>query len=222
MRALVEGQAPRSSLRRTLGRTAAGLLTALALVAGSGCAKRLALEPKELGRVEKEAGLDNLRVYVSKRLWTTYREAGVEQNFEVDKTIRQESDSQVLKNLVTRDISGRILAVEESNGMPLLYVTFDSSCNDKDCAFGFVQNEDGLHRLLFAPTLEGYEEPKNYHWRVHERRLMKLGKMKSLSEANDIYVNKRRNGKLRTIHLEVIKVIDERTRTRIRRSGGVD
>ena len=71
-------------------------------------------------------------------------------------------------------------------------------------------------------SLEGYAEPKNYHVRFNDRRLMKLGKMKSLSEANDVFVNKRRNGKLRTIHLEVIKVIDDRTRTRTRRSGGVD
>ncbi|MCA9655456.1 MAG: hypothetical protein KC501_36410 [Myxococcales bacterium] len=195
----------------------------LALMVGSGCAKRLALVPAELERVQKEAGsLDPLRVYVSKRLITVYTEAQVAQDFTVDKQIVQQSDRQQLKNILLKTDSGKILKIEESNGMPLLWVTFDASCNTPDCAFGFVQNEDGLHRLIKAPPLEGYAEPKNYHVRFNDRRLMKLGKMKSLSEANDVFVNKRRNGKLRTIHLEVIKVIDDRTRTRTRRSGGVD
>lgn len=198
-------------------------VAAVALAASSGCAKRLALEPKELERVQKEAGsTDPLRVYVSKRLITIYDQADVAQDFTVDKQIVQQSDRQQLKNILTPKDSGKILAVEDSNGMPLLRVTFDASCNEPSCAFGFVQNEDGLYRLIEAPPLPGYAEPKNYHVRPNKRRLMKLGKMKSLSEANDVFVNKRRNGKLRTIHLEVIKVIDDRTRTRTRRSGGVD
>lgn len=199
------------------------LVVALALGTTAGCAKRLALEPAELERVQKEAGsTDPLRVYVSKRLITVYDEAQVAQDFTVDKQIVQQSDRQQLKNILTKSDSGKILEVADSNGMPLLWVTFDASCNEAACAFGFVQNEDGLYRLLAAPPLEGYAEPKNYHGWRSKRRLMKLGKMKSLSEANDVFVNKRRNGKLRTVHLEVIKVIDDRTRTRTRRSGGVD
>ncbi|MEX1369272.1 MAG: hypothetical protein AB1Z98_39455 [Nannocystaceae bacterium] len=214
---------PRSLLASTIGRGGAVLLAALALSASSGCAKRLALEQTELQRVEKEAGsLQSLRVYVSDRLITVYDEAQVAQDFTVNKQIVQQSDRQQLKNVLGKNTSGKILKVDDSNGMPLLWVTFDASCSEPECAFGFVQNEDGLFRLLTAPPLTGYSEPKNYHvWR-NKRRVMKLGKMKSLSEPNDVFVNKKRNGKLRTVHLEVIKVIDDRTRTRIRRSGGVD
>ncbi len=198
------------------------LTAALAVVGLSGCAKRLALVPKELEKVQVEAGVQPLRVYTSKRLVTIYNEAVVDEQFQVDRQIRESSAGQRLKNVITRNTSGQIIKIEERNGMPLLWVTFDSSCNEASCAFGFVQNEDGLHYLTDAPPLEGYTEPKNYHTCLSKRRNMKLGKMKSLGEANDVMVNKKRNGKLRTIHLEVIKVTDERTRTRTRRSGGVD
>lgn len=222
MRALFRGQNCRSPLSSGLARTAAGLATALALLAGSGCAKRLALEPKELERVKVEAGVQPLRVYVSNRLVTVYDEAAVDQQFQVDKQIRQESDRQRLKNVLTKSTSGKIIKIEESNGMPLLWVTFDASCSEPACAFSFVQNEDGLYRLMKAPPLEGYADPKNYHTCLAKSHMMKLGKMKSLGEANDVFVNKRKNGKLRTVHLEVVKVVDDRTRTRTRRSGGVD
>jgi hypothetical protein len=55
------------------------LLAAIALLGSSGCAKRLALEQKELERVQGtgEAGLDSLRVYTSERLVTTWVEGNV-------------------------------------------------------------------------------------------------------------------------------------------------
>jgi hypothetical protein len=199
------------------------LLAALGLVSAGGCAKRLALEPKELEKVQSEAGVQPLRVYVSERLVTTWVEGQVNEQFEVDRQIREASARLRIKNVTTKSDSGLILKIEELNGMPLLWVTFSASCNQPECAFGFVQTEDGLYRLFKSPPLEGYADPANYYkWLWKKYRTMKLGKMKSLGEANDVLVNKRRNGKLRTIHLEVIKVIDDRTRTRTRRSGGVD
>lgn len=201
---------------------AAGFVAALGLLGSTGCAKRLALESAELERVKLEADVNPLRVYVSKRLVTVYDEAQVAQDFEVNRQIRQQSDRQRLKNVTTKGDSGKILKIEESNGMPLLWVSFSAGCSEPSCAYGFVQNEDGLFRLVSAPKLDGYGDPKNYHACLAKGRLMKFGKMKSLSEANDVLVNKRSNGKLRTINLEVIKVVDDRTRTRTRRSGGVD
>jgi hypothetical protein len=205
---------------RSFGRVAA----ALAVVVGaSGCAKRFKLEPKELERVQSEAGVQPLRVYTSERLVTTWIEAEKNEQFEVDRQIRQASARLRIKNVTAKTDSGLILAIEELNGMPLLWVTFSATCNQPECAFGFVQTEDGLYRLFKSPPLEGYADPANYYkWLWKKYRVMKLGKMKSLGEANDVLVNKKRNGKLRTIHLEVIKVVDDRTRTRTRRSGGVD
>ncbi|MEM7154263.1 MAG: hypothetical protein AAF799_15565 [Myxococcota bacterium] len=212
-----------STLPKAFGRTGTVVLAAFALLASSGCAKRLALKQAELERVGKtDTGVPSLRVYVSHRLVTVYDEAQVDQQFQVDKQIRQESDRQRLKNVLTKNTSGKILKVDESNGMQLLWVTFDASCSEPDCAFGFVQNEDGLYRLMQTPPFEGYAEPKSYHTCLAKSHLMKLGKMKSLGEPNDVYVNKKKNGKLRLVNLEVIKVVDDRTRTRTRRSGGVD
>jgi hypothetical protein len=46
--------------------------------------------------------------------------------------------------------------------------------------------------------------------------------MRSLAEANDVLLVKKKSGKLLTIELQVKKIIDSRTRTRTRRAGGVD
>lgn len=197
------------------------LLSALTLLLASGCAKRFALVPKELEKVETEGNIKSLSVYTSKRLVTTWVEGEVAQQFEVSGQIRQASARQRLKNVVSKSVPGQILEVAELNGMPLLWVTFDSSCNEPDCAFGFVETEDKLYRLFQAPELEGYGPPTNYYSYLSKRRVMKLGKMQSLGEANDVMVNKKRNGKLRTINLEIIKEVDDRVRTRSRRSGGV-
>lgn len=214
--------APRSLGRATVVLVALGLLGQLGM---GGCAKRLALEPKELEKVQGAGaeGLDSLRVYTSERLVTTWVEGNVNEQFEVDREIRQASARLRIKNVTATSDSGLILKIEELNGMPLLWVTFSASCREPACAFGFVQTEDGLYRLFKSPPLEGYAEPANYYkWLWKKYRVMKLGKMKSLGEANDVLVNKKRNGKLRTINLEVEKVVDDRTRTRTRRSGGVD
>lgn len=203
----------------------APLLAALALVAATGCAKRFALKPEELEKVktQTEGSVDPLRVYTSERLVTIYVEGQANEQFEVDRQIREASARLRIKNVTTKTDSGLILKIEELNGMPLLWVTFSADCRDPACAFGFVQTEDNLYRLFKSPPLEGYSEPANYYkWFWKKYRRMKPGKMKSLGEANDVLLNKRRNGKLRTIHLEVIKVVDDRTRTRTRRSGGVD
>jgi hypothetical protein len=222
MRAPSRGHARPQGVPRAFGRGAV-LLAALGLLATAGCAKRFALKPEELEKVKTQSGVDPLRVYTSERLVTTWVEGQVNEQFEVDRQIREASARLRIKNVTTKTDSGLILKIEDLNGMPLLWVTFSATCNEPACAFGFVQTEDGLYRLFKSPPLEGYADPANYYkWLWKKKRLMKLGKMKSLGEANDVLVNKKRNGTLRTIHLEVIKVVDDRTRTRTRRSGGVD
>ncbi len=224
MRAPSPAQARPLRTPRSLGR-AALLIAGLGLLGTTACAKRFALEPKELEKVQKiDASAQPLRVYVSERLVTTWIEGQINEQFEVDRQIREASARLRIKNVTTKGDSGLILKIEELNGMPLLWVTFSATCNAPDCAFGFVQTEDGLYRLFKSPPLAGYADPANYYkWLWKKYRVMKLGKMKSLGEANDVLVNKKkRKGKLRTIHLEVIKVVDDRTRTRTNRSGGVD
>jgi hypothetical protein len=197
---------------------ALGLLIAF----GGGCAKRFAFTPKELDRVNTEADLQALRVFPSKRLIALYDESNVPENYAVNKQIVESSDKDQLKEIMTKDTAGFILEIEELNGKPLLWVTFEPSCADPSCAYGWVQTEDKHYRLVSAPKRTGYADPRLYRPCVWKRRRLAKGKLKSLAEANEVYLVKKRNGKILTVELQVKKVIDDRTKTRTRRARGVD
>jgi hypothetical protein len=194
----------------------------LCTIALMGCAKRYALTPPELERVKTEAGVQPLRVYPSKKMIILYEEADVQEQFQVQRSIREASDKEEQKEPTPKNTAGLILAIDELNGAPLLWVTFDPRCQKPDCAYGFVETEDKKYRLAIVPEFDGYAEPKTYRGCVWKKRRLKKGKLASLAEANEVMLTKKRNGKILTIHLEVKKIVDERTRTRTRRSRGID
>lgn len=194
----------------------------VAMFAASGCAKRTPLSPKELERVKTEAGVNPLRVYTERKLIILYDEAGVKDNYDVNKTIVEESDKERVKVVTTKNTAGLILKIEELNGKPLLWVTFDPACKDVSCANGFVETEDGRYRLVTLNKREGFKEPRAFRSCVWKKRRLKTGKLASLAEANEIYLVKKNNGKVLTIQLEVKKVTNDRTQTRTRRSRGID
>ncbi len=200
-------------VRLVLVGTFAGLVAA-------GCATRGSLGPDELERVRSKNDIESLSVYASRRLVTTWLEPTIGEEYDVDGRVREASARQRFKNTVGKTVPGQILAIEELNGMPLLWVSFDVSCNEPKCAFGFVQTEDDVHRLVHAPPLEGYAAPQIHHVLGSRHRRMKPGKLASLGEANEVLVNKASRGRVRTIHLEMVKQEDHRVRTRIRRSKG--
>jgi hypothetical protein len=215
-------RAPIGRSRKDHPRVRLGLL-ALTLAAGStGCAKRFALTPDELARVESEADRKALRVYPNKRMLAVYDQSNVPEKYAVNRQIVEASDKDRLKEIMTKNTAGFILAVEELNGKPLLWVTFEPSCAKPDCAFGWVQTEDKHYKLVSVPERSGYGEAKTYRSCVWKRRLLKKGKLKSLAEANEVFLVKKRNGKILTLELQVKKVIDDRTKTRTRRARGVD
>lgn len=197
------------------------LSLAAAATLGSGCAKRFHLTPQELERVQTQAGVDPLRVYVSHRIFVFYRQAGPEQ-YDVNRKIVEGSAGKEEKVLTTKNTAGLILKIEELNGKPLLWVTFDPLCKVPDCAYGFVETEDKLYRLVSVPPLEGYGPPLRTHRRVKwkSRRMVK-GKLSSLAEANEVYLVKKRNGKILTVALHVKKVIDDDVKSRTRRQRGI-
>ena len=199
---------------------AAAVLAVLLLLLDTGCARRFKLSDPDLAEAKESNALGDLRVYPSNRTISLYDEPAM-RSVTIEREIRQRSRRERRGRILRRNTPGAIISEDLLNGQKLLWVTFDGSCNEPDCAFGFVQTEDKLYRLFQAPTLEGYGPPQNHHACLSKRRVMKLGKMKSLSEANDVMVNKKKNGKLRTVWLEVIKEVDDRVRTRSRRSGGV-
>jgi len=201
-------------------------LTLGALLAGSlaatGCAKRTPLSPNDLEKVKTEAGIAPLRVYTERKMIALYTEAAVGQSFDVDRKITEESDKVVDKQVTTRNTAGLIIDIDELNGKPLLFVTFDASCKTRECAYKFVETEDARYRLVELPEREGYEHPRVYRSCVWKKRKLATGKLASLAEANEVYLVKKNNGKILTMTLEVKKVTSDRTQTRTRRNRGID
>ncbi len=198
------------------------LLVAAALSLGAGCAKRLPLTSKELEKVKTEAGIAPLRVYVSKKLLVRYREAQVDENYEVEKLIRESSDAAGYTDEITKNTSGLILKIDELNGATALWVTFDPHYDKPEDAMIFVQGDDGLFRLNHVPVRKSFAINGKYRGCKCKRRLLKSGKMRSLAEQNDVLLLKKPNGKILTIDLQVKKIIDDRNRDQRRRVQGID
>lgn len=199
------------------------LLSAAALVGvltSSGCAKRIDFTPADLEEVQVKAGVDPLRVYVSKNMVTTYpRDAG-QQHFDVRGRISESSRRDLRIVETSRRTMGQIIEIAQRNGQPLLWVTFDRACRAPECAYGFVQTEDKRFRLMEVPKLSGYSEPTVYYRKERETRRMQKGKLASLAEANEVYLLKKKTGDILTLDLQVIKEIkDEGTKVRSRNRG---
>ncbi|MBL4683463.1 MAG: hypothetical protein JKY37_02645 [Nannocystaceae bacterium] len=212
--------APRSTRQRLRLPVAIALVSALAAL--SGCKKRLPLTPKELARVQTEAGVQPLRVYTERKLISLYPADEKNEQFEVSRDIRETTRQDQLKKIVTKNTAGLILKIEERNGAPLLWVTFEPGCTAVDCAYGFVQTEDGRYRLADVPDRPSFADPTIYRSCVWKKRKLRAGRMKSLQESNDILLVKKNNGKLLTIVLTVKKIVDDRTRTRTDRAKGIE
>jgi hypothetical protein len=191
-------------------------------VVSTGCAKRTPLSPNDLEKVKTEAGIAPLRVYTERKMIALYNEAGVDKSFDVDRKITEESDKVVDKQVTTRNTAGLIIDIDELNGKPLLFVTFDASCKKRECTYKFVETEDQRYRLVDLPEREGYESPRVYRALNWKKRKLSKGKLASLAEANEVYLVKKNNGKILTMVLEVKKVTSDRTQTRTRRNRGID
>jgi hypothetical protein len=194
----------------------------LVATAGLGCARRLPLTPTELAKVQTEAGIQPLRVYTSDKLLALSAFEQKNQQYDVNKVIVESERTAADKYVVSRNDSGLILKIGEQNGATALWVTFDPRYPKPEDALLFVQTEDGRYRLHSVPKRVGFTEPTVYHRSANKRRRMKLGKMRSLAEANDVLLVKKPSGKLLTIVLQVKKIVDDRQKTRTRRAGGVD
>lgn len=207
--------------RQRLPRTLSVLALAAGLGASTGCAKRLQLSPAEFERIDKqEQAVEDLRVYVSKKLVLVYEATDDNKDYQVDKDITVSSDQRLLRVIIAKNTRGVILDADEKNGAPLLWVTFNSRCKDKDCAYGFVQTEDGVFRLTVIPERDGFKPPTPYY--ASERKPMALQKLKSLAEKNNVYLWKNPRDKIFTIDLIVKKKTDNSRQVNTIRDGGVD
>lgn len=194
----------------------------LLLLAGAGCAKRLNLSSKELEKVKTEAGVQPLRVYTSKKLINLRAEGETATGFVVQREIVESSDRRLQKELITKNIAGQIIKIDDLNGSSAVWVTFDPQYTKPEDAMVFVQGDDGLFRLSVVPARKGFGDATSYRGCKCKRRKLKSGRMKSLAEANDVLLVKKKNGKILTVDLQVKKVTDDRTTTRTRRAQGID
>lgn len=193
----------------------------IGLLLNTGCARRLTLTPSEFERIDtRERATEALRVYVSKKLIVIYELADDAATYSVDRTINTSSEQNILRVIIDKNTKGLIIDKEDKNGAPLLWVTFNSKCQDKHCAFGFVQTEDGVFRLHSVPEREGYK-PGKPHFKS-EKKDLKLGKLKSLAEKNDVFLWKNKRDKIFTIDLIVKKRTDTKRNVKTERGGGVE
>lgn len=205
---------------------AAALTVGLCALLSAGCTRRVRLTPEELldldrriARYEQRVAVDpntkkeELFVYTHRRFIVKY-EASTEIDSTVGRNIYQEVEKRQPLVFIIRSRAGQIIAREENNGVPLLWVSFDK-CDSKDCAFGFVRTEDNLHKLVFVPPLpgvpprEGFKVQSVYRRYERPRNVMKKAKIAALGEANEVYVVKRKR-RVKTVFLDVRKRIREK------------
>jgi hypothetical protein len=209
---------------RSAGRAVAQVMPAmmmmvLVLAVGSGCARRLKLADVDLAEARETESLANLRVYPSNRTISNYDEPAL-RTVVVSREIRQTSSRKRNKRILRRNTSGAIVGEDLLNGQKLLYVTFDRQCSEPGCAYGFVQLEDARYVLVHAPEREGFAPPKVYRSLVLERHRMKIGHVRSLSDANRVFKLERRN-RSPVVFLEVKRKNQDRVDERAERESGV-
>lgn len=199
-------------------RIASALALGLCVLSSSGCARRFKLTPDELTALDKrvenyeqrasqdpETKKEEVFVYPHRRFIVKY-ELSTESSVKLDRTINTVLEKQSPLVFVLRSRAGQIVEREESNGVPLVWVSFERECNTRDCAFGFVRTEDNLHKLAFVPPREGYAVQAVYRRNERPRNIMKKAKVAALGEANFVYLVKRRH-RVRTVYLDVKKRI---------------
>jgi hypothetical protein len=183
------------------------------------CAARYQLLDEDLAEAKAQESLGRLRVYPSNRTISVYDEP-MSETITVSREIRQRSTRDRRKRILTLDTSGAIIEEELLNGAALLWITFDRTCVEAGCAYGFVQTEDGRYRLVHVPEREGFAAAKVYRGWVAKRRQMKRGNLRSLAEANTVYRFERRS-RPRTVFLEVKRNVRKRVRPQSEREPGV-
>lgn len=118
-------------------------------------------------------------------------------------TVDTEYRGQRIETPVGRKRPGVIVNVGAVNDAAVLWVSFDGSCAQVACAFGFVQSKDGRFRLYKVPALDGYGEASVYRVRVSPRKRMERTTLFSKTQSTSVYFTTR--GATLPVTLEVKK-----------------
>jgi len=179
----------------TSSRRAAGPLMALMLGLGlTACAPREYLTPVGLADIQaRDPDLQMIRVYPSAKFIAVYSR-GLGEDYDIERSqgaVVNTFEARRIEIPITRKVLGAILELERKGDSLLIWVSFDTECQERSCSFGFIQTEDGLYRLYQTPTIENYAEPFVYRKRISRRKRMKKTKVFSRSRSEPVYFTTR-------------------------------
>ena len=118
--------------------------------------------------------------------------------------------------------SGRLVALDTSNGEERLWVAFDDRCLERSCAFAFVASAGGSEfRLAQVPDNPIYDELDLYgrDWAIS--RELTQGYVESLAEPNQVYLGRSYKDAVITVRLQVIERYKPR-RVNVQRKRGAE
>ncbi len=177
-----------------------------ALLAATGCANRQLVTSAVMRDIQRQdPELRKIRVYPATTFVVVHTQA-LGDDVRVSGqagSVREDVRGRRLEVVVSRSRPGAIVDVEDIEGQPALWVTFDPKCAARDCAFGFVRSEDGKYRLFHVPLLPGYSEPAVFRQRVAPSKAMEKTRIFSKSKGASVYFTMR--GRIASIALEVKK-----------------
>ncbi len=203
--------------RENSSRIAIGLAVGLGVFLSAGCTRRLILTPEllratdhRITRLEHSLGFDPdanteaILVYPNHPFVVEYERDAESSTTPMSSGV----DGPRPLTRIKPSAAGEIIERGESNGMLLLWITFNE-CIEKSCAFGFVETEDDRIKLTFVPKRpymppdRAYKLDAVYKRVPRLRNIMRHSKVESLGEANEVYTNKR-GRRAKTIYLEVV------------------
>lgn len=170
-----------------------GLHCCVAVVV-SGCASREFVVSSTLVQVRRsDPDYTKLRVYPSQDFVVVYsRDLGQATGVSgTEGTVETGHRAQQIEVPIKRSLPGAIIDSSEIERRTVLWVSFDTQCRDRACAFGFVQSTDGRFRMFQVPAIEGYGAPRIYRKRVAPRSRMERTNIYSNSEQTSVYFTMR-------------------------------
>lgn len=196
----------------------------IGLLIDVGCARRVNLSLAEFDELRQlDPSQETLRVFPGKKLISSYPEEQEVRNVDIkrDKVVVRGAQ-RPRERIIGVNTPGKVVAVDELNGMPLLWVTYFADCGAADCAYGFVLTEQKKFSLVAIPGLAGFDDPTSHRGTRTRRNRLRLGKIRSLSELNEVYVVPRRRGKkFLSLDLQIHKETYKPTRKSKQRAPGV-
>lgn len=168
------------------------------------CAPREYLTPAGLAEIgARDPRLEMIRVYPSAKLVVVYSRA-LGQAYDIEGSqgaVTHEFAARRIEVPIPRSLPGAVLEVERRDDRSFLWVTFDTHCTDRSCAYGFAQTDDALYRLFSVPSIAEYEPPQVYRKSISRRHRMKPSKVFSRSRSLPVYFTTR--GLTASIALEI-------------------